>query len=193
MQNKKTKVEHKDVETDSLLIAEYNPRTISAKKLEMLKKSITEDSEFLSVRPLIVNMYPGRENIVIGGNQRLLAARELGLKTVPAIIVSIDPTREKIWNIKDNAGYGEWEGGLLKEVIIQLQEESADLELVGFDESEIGAILNEEFAKNPDDIDVDAKLNKTFEVVIDCQNETQQNEIFNRLKADGYMVRVLTI
>lgn len=132
-----------EAKTDTLLIAEYNPRHISPEKLEMLKKSITEDEEFLKVRPIIVNTYPGRENIVIGGNQRLLAARALKLETVPVVLVNVDPVKEKVWNLKDNVGYGEWENDLLKEVIVDLKEEDVDLELVGFDSTEIAAILGE--------------------------------------------------
>lgn len=132
-----------ELPTESLIIAEYNPRSISSKKLEMLKKSITEDADFLQIRPLIVNTYPGRENIVVGGNQRLLAARELGLETVPAILVELDPVKEKLWNIKDNSGYGEWENDLLKEIFIELKDEDIDLELTGFEESEVASIVDE--------------------------------------------------
>jgi DNA modification methylase len=124
--------------------AEYNPRIIDPGKLELLKKSLKEDIEFLNVRPVIVNMYPGREYIVVGGNMRVKAARELGYKDIPCIFINIEPIREKAWNIKDNQSYGSWETQLLKESMIQLKEENYDLSLIGFSEDEIKLILGEE-------------------------------------------------
>lgn len=47
------------------MVAEYNPRKITDKKLEELKTSL---KEFGVVQPLIVNTYSGRENIVVGGH-----------------------------------------------------------------------------------------------------------------------------
>lgn len=45
-----------------------NPRTISPSRFENLKRSLEQDREFLDARPLLVNSYPGRENVVIAGN-----------------------------------------------------------------------------------------------------------------------------
>jgi ParB-like chromosome segregation protein Spo0J len=77
-----------------------NPRTISTSRLENLKSSIQEDRDFLDARPLLVNSYPGRENIVIGGNMRLRAAQDLGWDEVPVVIVSVPPDIEAQWNLK---------------------------------------------------------------------------------------------
>jgi len=125
--------------------SEYNPRSIDETKLELLKKSIKEDPEFLSIRPVIVNTYKGRNNVVIGGNMRLRAAKELGLKEIPVILVKVPLSKERVWNLKDNASYGYWEPGLLREVIIELKDdEDVDLDMTGFSAEEISAILNEE-------------------------------------------------
>lgn len=51
-----------------------NPRTISDDKLQKLKQSLIDDPEMLESRPLLVYPYKG-ENIVIGGNMRLQAAK----------------------------------------------------------------------------------------------------------------------
>jgi ParB-like chromosome segregation protein Spo0J len=81
--------------------SDRNPRTISAGRFENLKRSLREDPGFLDARPLLVNSYPGRENIVVAGNMRLRAARELGWTEVPALVVSIPPEIEAQWNLKD--------------------------------------------------------------------------------------------
>ena len=132
--------------------SEYNPRRIDEAKLELLKKSITDDKEFLSVRPLIVNMYKGRENVVIGGNMRLRAARELGLDKIPVIVVKVPLAKEKVWNMKDNASYGYWEPEMLRDIFIELKDENVDLDLTGFSTDEISALISEEIIPNEPEI-----------------------------------------
>jgi ParB-like chromosome segregation protein Spo0J len=68
--------------------SDRNPRTISTSRFENLKRSLQQDRTFLAARPLLVNTYPGRENIVIAGNMRLLAAQDLGWDEVPVVVVS---------------------------------------------------------------------------------------------------------
>ena len=58
-----------------------NPRRISDEELESLTRSIRQ---FGMPEPIVAR----REDLtVIGGHQRLLAARRLGLKTVPVVLV----------------------------------------------------------------------------------------------------------
>ncbi len=66
-----------------LRTSDRNPRTISTGRFENLKRSLQEDRDFLDARPLLVNSYPGRENIVIGGNMRLRAARDTPARVMP--------------------------------------------------------------------------------------------------------------
>jgi ParB-like chromosome segregation protein Spo0J len=89
-----------------LHLSDRNPRTISPARFENLKRSLREDPEFLDARPLLVNSYPGRENIAVAGNMRLRAAQELGWTEVPALVVSIPPEIEAQWNLKDNNQWG---------------------------------------------------------------------------------------
>lgn len=89
-----------------------NPRLIRDNKFIQLKKSIQENPEMLSLRELIVydNDY---ELIVICGNMRLKAIKELGIKEVQVKILPKETQVEKLkaYTIKDNVGYGEhnWE------------------------------------------------------------------------------------
>ena len=76
-----------------------NPRKISRSQLDSLKRSLEGDRDFLEARPLIVNTYPGCENVVIAGNQRLLAAQELGWDEVPVILVRVPPVIAAQWNL----------------------------------------------------------------------------------------------
>jgi ParB-like chromosome segregation protein Spo0J len=82
-----------------LRLSDRNPRTITTNRFANLKRSLEQDREFLDARPLLVNSYPGRENVVIAGNMRLRAAQELGWEDVPVLMVSVPPEVEAQWNL----------------------------------------------------------------------------------------------
>lgn len=81
-----------------------NPRVIKDHKFQKLVKSIREFPEMLEIRPIVVN----EDMIVLGGNMRLQACKEAGLKEVPVIIAEFDESKQSEFIIKDNIGYGEW-------------------------------------------------------------------------------------
>ena len=83
-----------------------NPRIIKDDKFRKLVKSIEEFPQMLELRPIVVD----ENNIVLGGNMRLKACKEIGLKEIPIIIA--DEWTEEQKNeflIKDNVGFGEWD------------------------------------------------------------------------------------
>lgn len=121
--------------------SDRNPRTISTARLENLKHSLHEDREFLDARPLLVNSYPGRENVVIAGNMRLRAAQELGWEDVPVLVVSLPPEIEAQWNLKDNNQWGEYDDGTLAEILHGLDASGVDIGLLGFTSDEVERVL----------------------------------------------------
>lgn len=104
----------RDLRTNSGQIAGLprNPRKISKKQLEKLKKSVADAPEMLQLRELIV-VENGNEFVVIAGNQRLEAAKAIGMKSVPCKVLAADTPSEKLreYAIKDNLPFGEddWE------------------------------------------------------------------------------------
>jgi DNA modification methylase len=83
-----------------------NPRIIKDEKFRKLVESIKSFPEMLKLRPIVVN----HDMIVLGGNMRLKACKEAGLKMVPIIRaedLTEDQQREFI--IKDNVGFGDWD------------------------------------------------------------------------------------
>jgi ParB-like chromosome segregation protein Spo0J len=59
----------------------------------------------LELRPIVID----ENNIVLGGNMRLKACQELGLKDVPTIFAKdLTEDQKKEFIIKDNVGFGEW-------------------------------------------------------------------------------------
>ena len=83
-----------------------NPRLIKDDKFKKLVKSIQEFPEMLNLRPIVVNA----DSIVLGGNMRLKACKEAGLKLVPVIYAEdLTEEQQKQFIIKDNVGFGEWD------------------------------------------------------------------------------------
>jgi len=92
-----------------------NPRVIKDHKFDKLLKSLKDFPEMLEKRPLVCFTDTDGKYVVLGGNMRLKASKELGFKELP-IILADDWTEEKKneFIIKDNVGYGEWNWDELK-------------------------------------------------------------------------------
>ena len=86
-----------------------NPRVIKDYKFKKLIKSIKEFPEMLKLRPIVVN----EDNIVLGGNMRLKACLEAGIKEVYIHKVKLSEQKQKQFIIKDNSSFGEWDWDIL--------------------------------------------------------------------------------
>lgn len=81
-----------------------NPRIVKNDKFKKLVQSIKDLPEMLDLRPIIVN----EDLVVLGGNMRLKASKDAGLKEVPVIVTKLSEEKQREFIIKDNLGYGEW-------------------------------------------------------------------------------------
>jgi len=87
-----------------------NPRLIKDDKFKKLVKSIQEFPDMLNKRPLIVFTDTDSKYVVLGGNMRLKALKELNYKEVPIILADEWTEEQKAeFLIKDNVGFGEWD------------------------------------------------------------------------------------
>jgi len=107
-----------------------NPRVIKDDKFRKLVQSIKDFPEMLEIRPIVVN----QDMIVLGGNMRLKACKEAGLKEVPIIHAdNLTEEQQREFIIKDNVSGGEWDWELLaSEWDTELLDEWG-LDLPGFD------------------------------------------------------------
>ena len=100
------------VKISDLKHAEYNPRFVTDEDVEQIKKSI---EEFGFAEPLVVNSAPGREGVIIGGNQRFEVAKRLGIAEIPVHFMEIpEIERERELNLRLNKNQGRWDPELLK-------------------------------------------------------------------------------
>lgn len=130
--------------------ATYNPRKHSEDQLNQLKESI---KRFGLVDPIIVNSAPNRNMIVIGGHMRLKAAKELGYKEMPCVLVNIpDEAKERELNIRLNKNTGEWDLDLLAKFDESL------LQDIGFSSEELDSVFGMD--DNPEIFDLHKELRK---------------------------------
>jgi len=142
-----------DVPIGQLKFADYNPRSMSAHDFEALKRSLRE---FGWVEPVVANLFPGRENIIIGGHQRVKAAQALRQQTVPVVFIRAAPAQEKLLNLALNRISGQWDEERLSELIRLISEETdGDIFLSGFTEQELSALLSEGLANKRPKVEAD--------------------------------------
>lgn len=145
-------MEIKETPIEQLKPAEYNPRIMTEKQVNDLTESI---KRFGLVDPIIVNQHEGRENIVVGGHQRLKIASNLGFKTIPVVYVNLPEKEEKELNLRLNKNLGEWDWDLLANF------EMEELKDVGFSSEEIDKFIGLE----EDNFDAQAEYDKIVEPV----------------------------
>jgi hypothetical protein len=113
-----------------------NPRRISEDELDALERSLRQ---FGFVQPVLARR---EDRTVIGGHQRLVAARRLGLTTVPVTWLDISVEQARVLGLALNKISGSWDDQLLARMLADLQATpELDLTLSGFGEDEIGDLL----------------------------------------------------
>lgn len=152
-----------------------NPRSISDPKLKQLVASLKEAPWMLNLRPIVLSA----SGVVLGGNMRVLAAREAGLTQVPVIFApaGLTPAEEKEFIIKDNLAYGEWDWPALRT-------EDWDLEqLEGW-----GLIVPDEPITSAEDPTETTRTNLKVEVI--CKDSGEQERVYQMLLQMGYNATV---
>ena len=127
-----------------------NARTHSDEQVAQIAASI---AEFGFVNPVLI----GPDHVIIAGHARLLAARKLGMTEVPVIVLDhLTDTQRRALVIADNrlALNAGWDEEMLRVELEALREDDFSLEVLGFDDGELEALLKEpetEVIGNTDD------------------------------------------
>jgi site-specific DNA-methyltransferase (adenine-specific) len=138
----------KEVAVDKLIPYAKNSRTHSPEQVGQIAASI---KEFGFRNPILVDNLT-----LIAGHGRLLAAQKLGLDKVPTIDCSdMTESQKKAYIIADNklALNAGWDTAMLTIEMKELQEEGFDLDLLGFDDKELNALLEPEVVQGLTDED----------------------------------------
>jgi DNA modification methylase len=163
-----------------------NPRIIKDDKFAKLVKSINEFPQMLNLRPIVVN----DDMVVLGGNMRLKACKEAGLKDIPIIKASeLTEQQQKEFIVKDNVGYGEWDWNDLANNWDSEQLQDWGLDIPGFD-AEVIEAEEDDFAVPEGGIETDIVLGDLFEIGehrLLCGDSTDSDQVallMNGQKAD---------
>lgn len=172
----------KELKLTEITPYEKNPR----KNNEAVKYVAESIKQFGFKVPIVLD----KDNVIVCGHTRYVAAKKLKLKTVPCIMAD-DLTDEQIkaYRLADNktGEFAEWDLDLLN---VELN----DLGLTDINMSDFGFEIDleeEEATSTPKDLS--DELKETFEVIIECKNELEQEEVFYKLTEEGYTCRVLTL
>lgn len=131
---KNLKIEYKDV--IELTPYENNSRTHSEDQIAKIAKSI---QEFNFNNPILID----EKGVIVAGHGRLLAAKKLGLFTVPTItLTGLTDDQRKAYLITDNrlAELGDWDHNLLLDEVNSLMDLDFNLDDIGLDDSFIGSL-----------------------------------------------------
>jgi hypothetical protein len=138
----------------------------------------------LELRPIVVNT----EMIVLGGNMRLKACKEAGLKEVPIIMADeLTEEQQKEFIVKDNVGFGEWDWDVLANEwdAVQLEEWGLD---VWQPESDVDySILDEEDVSDQLE-DMTAGVKKAIQIEFEAEHYDEANELITKSRKDGKYV-----
>jgi DNA modification methylase len=137
-----------------------NPRIIKDYKFKKLVQSIKDFPQMLELRPIVVN----EDNIVLGGNMRLKACQEAGLKEVHIIQAKdLTPEQQREFIIKDNVGFGEWDWDVLANEWDTEALEEWGLDGFPFEEEEVLEATEDDYTE-PDKMQVDVVLGDLIEI-----------------------------
>jgi hypothetical protein len=151
-----------------------NPRVIKDESFYKLVKSIKEFPKMMTLRPLIIDS----NNMIIAGNQRLKALKDLDYKEIPDdwIKKAEDFTENELneFKLKDNVHAGEWDIDML------LKENDLDyLESIGIDLSDLGELDKLESINEMDEWegmpDFEAKDN-SLKIIIHFEDEETRDQ-----------------
>lgn len=150
-----------------------NPRIIKGNKFKKLVKSIKEFPEMLKLRPIVVN----KEMIVLGGNMRLKACIDAGLKELwIAKAWELTPEQEQEFIVKDNSSFGEWDWDMLANTwnTTKLKEWGLDLPKFDIEEDKEYALEDEAWFLN-----------------IEFENEKDAQNWYEKLKKENLNIKIV--
>jgi DNA modification methylase len=138
-----------------------NPRLIKDDKFKKLVQSIKDFPEMLEIRPIVVNS----DMVVLGGNMRLKACQEAGIKEVPIIIAdNLTEEQQREFLIKDNVSGGEWDWNMLANEWDAEELVEWGLDIPNFVIDDLGTAEEDDFDVPDGGIETDIVLGDLFEI-----------------------------
>jgi len=164
-----------------------NARRHPARNLEIIKTSL---AGFGQQKPIVID----KDGVCLAGNGTLMAAWALGWSHIAAVRSTLHGVEASAFGIADNRATdtSEWEPRVLAEHLAALQNnEQVDHLLTGFTDMDIERTVDEAMGLAPQLPDV--QIDESHQVLVACNDEADQRELYGRLTQDGFQCRVLTL
>ena len=131
-------IKMEEVDIDLIKPYKNNPREISAEAVQKVMKSI---KEFGYNQPIVVD----KDHVILAGHTRWKAMKQLGKKKANIIIRDLTKEQAVAYRIMDNRSGEEskWQNKLLAEELNVLQDKSFNLDLTGFNATELENLAND--------------------------------------------------
>jgi ParB-like chromosome segregation protein Spo0J len=170
-----------EISLDELTLDPNNARTHDVKNLNAIAGSL---EIFGQRKPIVIDS----ANVVVAGNGTVQAAKLLGWKKIACVRIPADWSDDQIkaYALADNrtAELAKWDEEILGIQLLELNEADFPIEKFGF-------VQKEDTDKLPDTEKMD--FEERYEVVIECANEVQQQELLDRFVKEGFRVRAIVI
>lgn len=169
-----------------------NVRKHSQRNIEAIKGSL---KQFGQQKPIVIDS----NGVVIAGNGTLEGARRLGWSRIAAVTSELQGTQRTAYAIADNrtTELADWdESALLKQLESLQNDETIDHLVAGFTDDEIRKLIDQVGAGGDlqgQQDNREAEIPECFQVVVECDSEQQQRELYERMAAEGLKCRLLTL
>jgi len=179
----KTAVKIETIKVSEIVPNENNPRIIKEDKFERLVESIKTFPEMLQVRPLVID----ENNVVLGGNMRLKACIEAGLKDLPVIrCTNWSEERKSEFIIKDNVGFGEWDWSILANEWDDLPLNEWGVAVWETKTVDYSILDDEDFSEKLDEMESDVR--KAIQIPFESDDYEEARELYKELSNSGEYV-----
>ena len=175
----------KRIDVEKLIPYARNSRTHSPDQVAQIAASI---KEFGFLNPVIIDGDMG----IIAGHGRVMAARKLGITELPCIDAAhLTETQKRAYIIADNklAMNAGWDDEMLRVELQDLVDVGFDIELTGFSLDELEDLATDEEIAEPKE----QSYAEIFNVIIECQDEAEQESVYNKLQQEGYSCQVQSL
>ena len=192
MQAKTIKLSDLHLNTGQIKDVPKNPRFIKDERYEALKKSIQDDPEMLQLRELVAYDNNG-ELVVILGNMRYRAMKELGYKDAPVKVLPTETEAKKLraYILKDNIAFGQNDWDLLGNDWDLEEGQDGGLEWDFMANGELENNNSNKKNEEQEQKDYSDEITQQFSMQIDFENEESLQQAYEKLTNDGYICRIL--
>jgi ParB-like chromosome segregation protein Spo0J len=175
---------------DDLMPYINNARTHSITQINQIAASI---KEFGFTQPILID----NTNMIIAGHGRLEAARKLKYKELPCVLLTetLTEQQKRAYIIADNklSLNSGWDYELLKLEMEMLSEADYNMELLGFESTELSSTMGLDDGEIKEPMIKDLDYKEVYEIIVECKDENQQQAIYDKLTQEGLKCRVLSM